>query len=454
MIDFLISVLAFVFALSVLIAVHEFGHFWAARSLGVKVLRYSIGFGRALWSWRAGPDQTEYVVAALPLGGYVKMLDEREGEVPPAETHRAFNRQPLAKRFAIVSAGPVFNLLFAVLAYWVMFVYGVPGFKPIIGQVSSGTPAAQAGLQRGQEIVAVDGGATPTWGAALDALLPRALRGEMATLEVRQKAGKSETVKLDLASLGPELKPGDLAPRIGIEPYSPPIPPVVDEVMNGSAAQHAGLKPHDRIVAVNGQRIDRWQQLVDVVRKHPGKALTLKVLRAGKTLEITVTPKSVETAQGTIGHLGAAAKVEPALFDSLRAKQQYGPIDAIREAVTKTWDTSTLTLQMLGEMVIGRASVQNISGPITIAVYAKASALAGFAQFMSFLGVVSLSLGVLNLLPIPILDGGHLMFYVVELIKGSPVSERTEAIGQKIGLAIILLLMSLAFYNDLMRLAE
>ena len=454
MVDFLTSVLAFVFALSVLVAVHEFGHFWVARSLGVKVLRYSIGFGRRLWSWRSGPDQTEYVIAALPLGGYVKMLDEREGEVAPEEAHRAFNRQPLPKRFAIVSAGPVFNLLFAVLAYWVMFVHGVPGFKPIVGQVTPGTPAAQAGLHTHQEILAVDGTATPTWGAVFDALLPRALRGETATLEVRGTAGHEEKLKLDLSSLGAELKTGELAPRIGVEPYRPPIPPVVDEVVNGSAAQRAGLKAGDRILAVDGQPIERWEELVDAVRTHPGRNLALKVERAGRTLQVSVTPKRIETPEGDVGRLGAAVKVDPSLIEALRAEQQYGPLEAIGEAAAKTWDMSTLTLQMLGEMVIGRASVENISGPITIAVYAKASALAGLSQFMAFLGVVSLSLGVLNLLPIPILDGGHLMFYVVELIKGSPVSERTEAIGQKIGLAIILLLMTLAFYNDLMRLTE
>ena len=454
MVDFLISVLAFVLALSVLIAVHEFGHFWVARSLGVKVLRYSIGFGRRLWSWRSGPDQTEYVLAALPLGGYVKMLDEREGEVAPEEAHRAFNRQPLAKRFAIVSAGPVFNLLFAVFAYWVMFVNGVPGFKPLIGAVTPDTPAAQAGLHPGQEIVAVDGEATPTWGAVLDALLPRALRGETASLEVRGRAGGDETLKLDLTSLGAELKTGQLAPRIGIEPYQPPLPPLVDEVVDGSAAQQGGLKPGDRIIAVDGQPIDRWEQLVDAVRKHPAQRITLGVERGGQTLQIPVTPRRVDTAQGPVGRLGAAVKVDPSIIEAMRAEQQYGPIKAIGEAAAKTWGMSTLTLQMLGEMVVGRASVENISGPITIAVYAKASALAGLSQFMAFLGVVSLSLGVLNLLPIPILDGGHLMFYVVELIKGSPVSERTEAIGQKIGLAIILLLMSLAFYNDVMRLTK
>jgi regulator of sigma E protease len=454
MVDFLTSVLAFVVALSVLIAVHEFGHFWVARSLGVKVLRYSIGFGRRLWSWRSGPDQTEYVIAALPLGGYVKMLDEREGEVAPEEAHRAFNRQPLAKRFAIVSAGPIFNLLFAVLAYWVMFVHGVPGFKPIVGQVTPGTPAARAGLHPGQEILAVDGAATPTWGAVFDALLPRALRGETTSLEVRGKAGGEQKLKVDLSSLGAELKTGELASRVGVEPYRPPIPPVIDEVVDGSAAQQAGLKPGDRVVAVDGQPIERWEELVDAVRKHPGRSLALKVERSGRTLRISVTPKRVETAQGAVGRLGAAVKVDPSLIDALRAEQQYGPLRAVGEAFAKTWDMSTLTLQMLGEMVIGRASMENISGPITIAVYAKASALAGLSQFMAFLGVVSLSLGVLNLLPIPILDGGHLMFYVVELIKGSPVSERTEAIGQKIGLAIILLLMTLAFYNDLMRLTE
>lgn len=458
--ELLLTLVAFAVALGLLIAVHEFGHFWVARRLGVRVLRFSIGFGKALWR-RTGRDGTEYMVAAVPLGGYVKMLDEREGDVAEDEKHLAFNRQPVAKRFAIVAAGPVFNLLFAVIAYWLMFVSGVPGLKPILGEVEADSMAERAGLRAGQQVVAVDGGRTPTWGAVLEALLADALHKEPAELEVLPDAlargdvngGATRVVYLPLDALDGALRPGELPARIGISPYRPPIVPVIGRVMEGSAAARGGLQAGDRVAAIDGEPIERWRELVEAVQAHPGKPLTLTVRRGGETLEVVVRPDSVDGSSGPVGRLGAAADVDPALFEGLRAEQRHGPLAALPAAVGKTWEMAGLTFKMLWEMLAGRASTENISGPITIAVYAKASAMAGFAQFLSFLGIVSISLGVLNLLPIPILDGGHLLYYVVEVVTGRPVSERTQEIGQKVGIAIILALMSLAFYNDVMRLA-
>ena len=449
---FLSTLFYFALALGVLIAVHEFGHFWVARKLGVKVLRFSIGFGKPLWRWRSKVDDTEYVVAALPLGGYVKMLDEREGEVPEHELHRAFNRQPVGKRFAIVFAGPLFNLLFAVVAYWAMFIIGIPGLKPVLGEVAPDTMAAQIGLHAQQRIVSIDGDATPTWGVVLETILPKAVLHEGATLTVADPDGTTREYRLPLDQLKGEVKPELIIKQLGLLPYQPKVMPIIDAISPGSPAEKAGLRSGDRVLAVDNQPIERWEQLVKAVRAHPGKPMAFEVDRSGKRLALQVTPAAMKTKAGVIGHIGAGPLVPEGLFDSLRAELHYGPLKAIPAAIAKTWDMSSLTLKTMYEMVAGRTSVENLSGPITIARYAKSSASAGLAPFLSFLAIVSVSLGVLNLLPVPVLDGGHLMFYLVELVTGRPVSERTEIIGQKIGIALIAALMFLAFYNDLMRL--
>jgi len=452
MIELLQTLLAFVVALAILIAVHEYGHFWVARRLGVKVLRFSIGFGKKLWSWRSRDGETEYMLAAVPLGGYVKMLDEREGEVADDEKHRAFNRQPVGTRIAIVVAGPLFNFFFAILAYWLMFILGVTGIKPILGEVPQDTPAYHAGLAAGQLITTVDGANTPTWGSVMDALLPKLLLKEPVVLKL-EEAGTvfQRTIRLD--ALEQDIPPEQVFKRTGLQPYRPVIPAVIGEIVEGSPAQRAGLRLGDEVIEADGQSIALWRELVEVIQQNPGKPIILKVLRDGNPVELEVRPRSVDTESGPVGKIGAGVKLEEGLFEQYRSELRYAPLPAFAAAVEKTWNMSLLTLRLMGEMIMGRASVENISGPITIAQFAKSSALAGFSQFLGFLGIVSLSLGVLNLLPVPILDGGHLLFYLVEILKGKPVSERTEVVGQKIGLLLIMALMFVAFYNDLSRLA-
>lgn len=451
MLDFLLTPLMFVVAISVLIAVHEFGHYWVARRMGVKVLRFSIGFGKPLWLRRAGPDQTEYVIAAIPLGGYVKMLDEREGEVAEQELARAFNRQPLRKRTAIVAAGPVFNLAFAVLAYWAMFVSGTPGVRPLLGELEPASLAYQAGLRAEQEVLAVGDRATPTWGAVLESLLPYTLRKEPVTITV-DDGGVEYRYRLPLDQLQGEVDAATFSKVIGLQPYRPHIAPVLDEIAADSAAARAGLRPGDEVLAIDGAALRDWEALVLKVRDNPETLLIFTVRRNGEVFDVQVRPAARETAAGPIGRIGAGVRLDERISERMRTEWRLGPLEAVGAALHKTWDMSTLTLRMLGEMVVGRVSTENISGPITIAVYAKSSALAGFAQFLAFLAIVSISLGVLNLLPIPVLDGGHLLFYLIEAIKGSPVSERTEALAARIGIMLILMLMTLALYNDLARL--
>lgn len=451
MIDLLLTVLALVVALAVLIAVHELGHFLVARWCGVKILRFSIGFGRPLWQRRFGPDQTEYTIATIPLGGYVKMLDEREGEVAEEELSRAFNRQSVAKRSAIVVAGPLFNFIFAIFAYWWMFVAGVSGIKPLLGEVPPDTVAYASGLHSGQEIVAVNGEKTPTWQAVVEAIMPRLLLHEPVNLTVFD-GGLTVEKSLVTTSLDAQAKPEEMFSQLGLKVYQPRIPPVIDKVLPDSVAEQAGLLSGDRIEAAAGKAITDWKELVKIVSEHPGKPMELTYLRNGQSKTIVINPSRVETEQGAIGRIGASVKIDESLYRSLHATQQYEMGAALAAAWNKTWEISNLTLRMIGEMLVGRASVENLSGPIGIAQYAKSSAMAGFSQFLKFLGLISVSLGVLNLLPIPILDGGHLLFYLIEGVRGRPVSQKTEMIGQRIGLALILALMSIAIFNDLVRL--
>lgn len=457
MIDTLLTIINFILVLSLLIAIHEYGHFWVARRCGVKVIRFSIGFGRALWTHTGKVDGTEYVLAAIPLGGYVKMLDEREGEVAPEELGRAFNRQSLAKRFAIVSAGPIANLLFAVFAYWLMFINGVPGLKPLVGDIEPATPAAVAELHTGDQITSVAGTTTPTWQAVIEAILPRAILGEKVNLQLLRDEQTFEK-SLDFSGLNAEdVKAENLAKSIGLQPFRPKIRPVIDRVVEGSAAEKAGILHGDEIIAIEGETIESWQAFVKLIQQSAGRQVTIDLRRDGGVLQLKVTPTSV-TEDGVdregkpVGKIGVSLLIDRELFDKYRAEWRYGPIDAIGAAVQKSWEIGTLTLKMIREMIMGRASVENLSGPITIARYAKTSADAGLSQLLGFIAVISISLGVLNLLPIPVLDGGHLFFFLIEWVKGSPLSEKVEIIGQQVGMVLLLLLMSIAIYNDLVRL--
>jgi len=451
--DLLLTLASFIVALGLLIAVHEFGHFWVARRVGVQVLRFSIGFGKPLLRWQ-GRDGTEFVIAALPLGGYVKMLDEREGEVAPADQPRAFNRQSLPKRSAVVIAGPLFNLLFAVLAYWGMYLVGVPGTPAMVGEVTANSPAAIAGLVRGDTIERVDGVATPTWGALIDRLLPALVRGESVQVESRRDATQYQHA-LDLTTLR-GLPPDEAITAIGMRPWQPALPPVIGEVVADSPAAQSGLQSGDRILTIAGEPISEWQQAVTLIRNHPGEPLTLVIERDAAVQTLTVRPLTIRSSDGTppIGRIGAGVAVDPTELTHYQAVWQLDAAAALPAALNKTAEMSLLTLQVLFDMVRGSASVEHISGPITIAQVAKRSADAGFSRFLAFLAVVSVSLGILNLLPIPVLDGGHLLYFLIEAVKGSPLSERSEALGQKLGMLLLAALMMLAFYNDLARLAN
>jgi regulator of sigma E protease len=450
--SFVTSVLALVVTLGLLIAFHEFGHFWVARRMGVKVLRFSIGFGKPLLKRRAGADQTEYVLAAIPLGGYVKMLDEREGEVPENEVHRAFNRQPVKKRIAIVVAGPLFNFIFAIIAYFFMYLAGVPGVKPLVGDVEQATPAAYAGLREGDEIQRVGDETTPTWNTVRMALLEQSLDQDRLALSVKDNSGATRTVELNLQGMTMEEKQKDLLKEIGVSPYRPAYPAVIGKLTPGAPAERDGLKPGDRILSVNGKEISLWEHWVDVIRDNPGKNLRVEIEREGRVEVVMLTPREEQTEEGVIGRIGATPQVSEALLEKLRAEVSYPPLQAVGAAVGETWRMSFLTLRMLGKMLVGEVSVKNLSGPITIATYAGYTASIGLTTFLSFLAIVSISLGVLNLLPIPILDGGHLVLYVIEGIKGKALSEQVQLRLQHIGIVILGLLMMLAFYNDIRRL--
>ena len=450
MIGFLQHLLAFVFALGVLITFHEYGHFTVARKFDVKILRFSIGFGRPLWKRRFGKDNTELVVAALPLGGYVKMLDEREGEVLPEETHRAFNNKPLQQRTLIVLAGPVFNFIFAIVAYWCMFMIGVHGLRPLVGEVEPGSIASVAGLGPDYEIVAVDGTATATWTMVADAMIDKIISGEPVSISIRQEHGIERETMLDISGISiDDLADSSLLEKIGITPRQFMVPAIVGEVHPGEAAARAGLRAGDKILAAGDMAITGWKQWVEVVQNNPETLLETEIERNGSIFKLDIIPAAKKNDDGkVIGFIGAANLPPEGMF----AVESYTILPAFVRAVEKTWDMSVLTLRMLGKIITGQASYKNLSGPISIAQYAGDSAERGIAPFLWFLAIVSISLGVLNLLPVPVLDGGHLLYYLIEFIKGGPVPESAQIVGQQIGLILLLSLMVLVFYNDIVRL--
>ncbi|GIX22605.1 MAG: regulator of sigma E protease [Gammaproteobacteria bacterium] len=447
------SFVAFIVALGLLVTVHEYGHFWVARRLGVRVLRFSIGFGRPLLRWRRRGDPVEYVVAAIPLGGYVKMLDEREGPVPSEWRDQAFNRQPVWTRIAVAAAGPLANLLLAVVLFALVYLAGVDGIRPIVGEVVPDSPAAAAGFAPRDELLAVDGVPVSSWQDARTRLLDAVIDGEPFEVRVRTAAGAEALRRFGADTLRVLKDDGDLVANLGLGPWWPPIEPEIVEVQPGGAADAAGLRAGDRLLTVDGEPIQSLQSWVERVRAHPGRPLRLEVERDGVRFETTLVPGVRRNDAGEEeGFAGVMVRVPEDAWEALRVTVRLPPHRALWAGVEKTWETTRLSFAMIGRLITGEASMRNISGPISIAEYAGRSARIDLGYFLYFLAFISVSLAVLNLLPIPLLDGGHLLYYAAELIRGRPLPESVELAGQRLGLMIIAALIALALYNDLSRL--
>ncbi|MFK4131843.1 sigma E protease regulator RseP [Pseudomonas luteola] len=447
----LYMILGTLIALGVLVTFHEFGHFWVARRCGVKVLRFSVGFGKALFRWH-DRQGTEFVVAAIPLGGYVKMLDEREGEVSADQLDQTFNRKSVYQRIAIVAAGPVANFLLAIVFFWALAMLGTQQVKPVVGKVDEGSLAAQAGLRANDEIVSVDGKAVSGWGEVNLKLVRRL--GETGTLVVETRESGNSQQEVHSMRLDGWLKDSDSPDPIGslgIHPWRPALLPVVAELDPEGPASRAGIQSGDRIVSVDGSSVNDWQEVVDYVRAHPNQTVNLVLNRSGVERSVPVMLSSKGDAKSASGYLGAGVKGVEWPSEMLR-EVSYGPLEAVGQGLLRTWTMSLLTLDSLKKMLLGELSVKNLSGPITIAKVAGASAQSGVSDFLNFLAYLSISLGVLNLLPVPVLDGGHLLFYFVEWARGKPVSERIQAWGMQIGISLIVGVMLLALVNDLGRL--
>lgn len=442
----------FAAALGLLILVHELGHYLVARWCGVKVLRFSIGFGKPLLAWRAGRDRTEWALAAFPLGGYVKMLDEREGEVAAQELHRAFNRQSVYRRFAIVAAGPLANFLLAIVLYWALFVGGVEELRPRLALVDGPSIAASAGVRDGDLVTAVDAEKVHSWQELRWVLLRHALDARRITLQVTTLEGEVAQRHFDLAGIAIDADE-DLVVRLGMRPWRAPIAPRVGDLVAGGAAARAGVQSGDLFLELGGEALDSWGELVERVRAAPGVPLSALIERDGARIELSVVPDAASENGETVGRIGVAvARGAGEGVEAMFAVVRYGPLQGFAKALQQTWETSVLSLRMIARMFTGEVSWKNLSGPVTIADYAGQTAQLGWGQYLKFVALISISLGVLNLLPIPVLDGGHLMYYTVEIIKGGPIPERVMEIGQQIGLALLVMLMAFAFFNDINRL--
>ena len=440
------TIVSFIVALGVLIVVHEYGHYLVARLCGVKVLRFSVGFGRTLLSRRRG--DTEWVLAAIPFGGYVKMLDEREGEVPAEEAHRAFNRQSVWRRLAIVVAGPLFNFLFAIAVYAGLFMYGLPEARPVLAEPPAGSSAAAAGLHGGDTVRAIDDEPVSTWQELRWRVLQAALQRQALRIDTLNERGHLGSVTVDLRGFPAEQTEKDVLEVVGLRLQQPTLDPVIGVLESGSPAVQAGLQGGDRVMRVDGKPISTWGDFVRLIQQSPNAPVNIDIARGAEQLTLSVRPDAVRAGGRQIGRIGAA----PRDADKFFMRVNYGPGAALLKATEKTWEISIFSLKMLGKMLLGEVSWKHLSGPVTIADFAGQSAQMGWLSYLTFLALISISLGVLNLLPIPLLDGGHLMYYAIEIVKGRPVSERAMELGQRVGLALLLVMMAFAFYNDLNRL--
>lgn len=463
----MLTIAAFIVTIGILVTIHEYGHFIVARWCNVRVLKFSIGFGKPLFTKTFGKDKTEFILAAIPLGGYVKMLDEREIAQEKAqnaelngfemlnfsenELKHAFNRQKLWKKMAIVLAGPLANLLLAIALYWVLFMQGATGLKPVVGDIKADSLASQAHLVKGALIQTIEGKPVNTWQEARWELLEKSLEVKSVQLETLINGNELHTHRLSFDAIdnNPDV---DILEKLGLGLYQPELPAVIGEILPNSVAAKAGLLANDKISKVDGKSIAHWGDVVQLVQASPDEKINFEVNRGNQMLKISATPESVTEGSKKIGRLGASAKMDELIKKSMLVELTYSPIESLQQAAQKTWETSIFSLKMLGKMITGQVSIKGISGPVTIASYAGESAGLGLKVFLSFLALVSISIGILNLLPIPVLDGGHLMYYVIEFFKGSPVSEKTMLAGQKIGFGILSLLMSIAIFNDLNRL--
>jgi regulator of sigma E protease len=447
--DVLQKVLSFLVVLGVLVVFHELGHYLVARWCNVKVLRFSVGFGRVLWSRRHGPDATEFAVSAIPLGGYVKMADERDPDIAPQDRARAFNRASVWQRIAIVSAGPAANLLLAVLLYAATFMAGVPGQKPVLATPAPGTPAAAAAVQGGDLVTAVDG--TPVASVAdLRWRLLKASGNDDVALAVTTVDRREATRIVSLSGLAASDWEGLFMQKLGLA--ADLGVPLIEQVVAGKPAERAGLRTGDRIVAVDGRPVRSPADVAAATNAKPGAEVVFSVERGGRAVDVPLVTEATEAGGRRIGLAGLRLKVDPAVAERLAITVRYGPVEALGQGVRKTWELSVFTLKMLGRIVTGEASLKNISGPITLADFAGQSAQAGALVFVGYLALISISLGVLNLLPIPLLDGGQLLYYFAEVLRGRPLSDRAFEVGQRIGMALLAALMALALFNDFTRL--
>ncbi|EGP18829.1 RIP metalloprotease RseP [Halomonas sp. TD01] len=446
------NILAVIVVLGLLVTFHEFGHFWVARRCGVKVLRFSVGFGKPLWS-TVDRHGTEFAVAAIPLGGYVKMLDEREAPVPEEQLDQAFNRKTVWQRIAIVAAGPIANFLLAIVAYWALFVAGTTTVAPIVGDVTPNSPAAEARLAHGAEITSIQGDAMRSWEEInLKLVSMIGFNGDLMLEAQPEGSNASRVYQLPVANYMVRQDPPQPLQSLGITPWRPNVPAVLGQVIDGQAASQAGLRAGDHILSLNGEPIDDWMQFVSVIRESAGQTLEVGYQRGDEQSSLSLTPgRNTLESGGEGGYIGAGAQ-QVTWPEELQREIRYGPVEAVGQALSRTGEMTLLTVDAIRKMLVGLISPSNLSGPITIAQISGDSARAGMEAFVGFLAYLSISLGVLNLLPIPVLDGGHLLYYFIEVVRGRPVSEQTQAVGLRIGLAMVGTLMLMALYFDLMRL--